>query len=327
MKRFISLLLCLVLVFGFALSENSVTAINNTEVIIIEKTNDGDYIEIPGNNTKSNSGVIKLLPAEHDGFFYSDNGQYYGKSGNNKYYQVDREVILLSKPTSLESITYKYDLNPEIIATLKEAISCHDPQMAPNATATLYLSGGNSKDTGYPYADENGNILRDDTVVLTNAYTTYQIIKMGTTAHNVSASLYSIVVQGVSNLPGVGFIASGISLFTDFVNTWGTPTVWYSGDYVQVRYNFDKTSKWTYVKTFGQWVLGAHTNQVKIKKLDSAQYYTVNGTGRLRQTTRTINTTHSTPNFEHPEYVAPYYVYQPISETISYKADTHIFYP
>lgn len=262
MKKLIATILCIALVFAIVSTGFAASDAVDVNTKIIKMTIDGDYAEVQASASKTKNDAIKITPAKHDGFFMSDGGVYYAKSGNGKYYEVDRVEISLMNPKALKDVITQYDLNPQMTEVLENAFANLDKEKAVDAIATLYLSSTqNASGVVERYYTYNGFSLRDDTIALDNYYTQYQTIKTGSTAHNVAATLVAITVEGLSYVPFVNFLSSGVNLLSNFQSIWGTPTVWGSGDYLQVRYNYNKVSKWTYVKLGTEWPLGAYTNQ------------------------------------------------------------------
>ena len=196
------------------------------------------------------------------------------------------------------------DLPQEVLEGLNRALSSAQE----GTIITLFApdEGNNSmrivSDTEWTYGTYNGVAMKNYLIYKTNESTDFQRIVEGPDTQDVAGLLSNIIMTatGAANIVA-SFLSSGISIFQDFLNTFGNSTiiVGTSSDYLSVNVSYDSVTKYTYAQNGSVWKFGLQSKQVKITKLISCQYYADTGEDP-HLTYNYPDETISSANFESP---------------------------
>ncbi|MFC5532371.1 DUF5022 domain-containing protein [Cohnella yongneupensis] len=218
----------------------------------------------------------------------------------------------MTDKSTIENIFSTYDLSDAVKEDIRkrsvQAIALGNSSAAVTiyTTSTAQPQGGISTfamQTRY-YSYNNRNI-KEDLIYFTTLETGFQTVASGTTADDYAKAIFDLGTIAATRSGNV-LLGAAVSLFTDAVSAFqafstlcscSAQTITGSvSDLVQINVRYDINTKYTYVESGGQYVLGAITERGYIHLVNTYEYHVVNGSGKSVSTTQYVFKSYETPN-------------------------------
>jgi len=297
MKKATSIILCLVIILSFsssAFAANKSATLStkyaqSTEFSSIMKSANDEYAMITDSTNT-------LIPVGRLDIALDDKGA------------VD-EVLAMANVSNevkeyIQNLSEKVHNEPENAGQIATLFS---PDLLPLTRATVY----------YTY---NGMQMKSDQVYVYNISTGYQFKVTGATALAVAKIVYDIGMFAGGAFSNA--VALGGTLLSIFETAAGASVYNASAsDFTQIELKYDGVSQWTYGLYNGSWYTGYCSQKITINQVTEYQQFVVNGVGTQKYTYKYPNTITKSPDFDSPWSTAYYYLFNPVTEWISYKVN------
>ena len=174
--------------------------------------------------------------------------------------------------------------------------------------------GRSGETTSTRYYTYNGHPMKDELICYYNLSTGYETICKGTGA-SVAANCMGDMLLDLAGYgsAAVGLFNSAKTAYQTYADITGTTPV--SGsyeDFIQVKLNYDVSTKYTYADLgYGDgYRLGAVTQKVRLIDIGILQYYADCEGGRELSTHQVLNRTYTSVNYGDPAPIAVASIYE-----------------
>lgn len=327
----ISLVLAIVLTFGFAANAFAATVTPTTgkELVEVRKGTDTFSKKTYNLNTEFD-GIRKSA----DNFYAMEVDTPDGKD----VVPVGKLTINLASPESVKTALSNEGVAPEIKKDLLEKHQMFTNE--PNANfgnsevvlfSTELLPKDNTSKSQTPittYSEYNGARMRTDILYYTGLNTQYRTVAQGKSTAQTASSIVNIalVCAGFAEQAVLNFFLNSLSLLQAFINEFGPE--WATGstsDHLQVRLIFDSTIKYTYREVGSNWYLGLCTQKVNITNIASEQYYYNGNSGKTFTYDRDVSKVYKSPHFDSPDATAYQWYNSTKTEWLSWQCGSVMF--
>jgi len=164
--------------------------------------------------------------------------------------------------------------------------------------------GGSGQITSTKYYTYHGYPMKEEMICYYNMSTGYETICKGTDTSGVANSMSNMILDlaGYGSV-AVGLFNSAMTACQTYADLTGTaPISGSSEDFVQVKLNYDVSTKYTYADLgYGDgYRLGAVTQKVRLIDIDILQYYADCKGGKELSTHQVLDRTYTTVNYSNP---------------------------
>ena len=246
-----------------------------TSITTIAATDVGLTV-IYGTNELSSKAYTKVT--KFSGVKQSADGYYameVDTNFNKAYVPVGRLDIQLSDAASVNAALARNDIPLEIKSTLQKMHEQAVKTGTTNAVSTLFSSTLLARDTTSTYYTYNGHQMRSDKMFSYGLNTNWNDIEEGVDTEDVAAFVVSVSITAASVASKfVSVLSTGYAVIEAFLDEFGSDFITGStSDFLAMRLIYDDVKQWTYGKVGDEWSLGLCSQQIRVTRIGSEQYY------------------------------------------------------
>lgn len=226
------------------------------------------------------SSSQNLARTEFSNIYLTPSDDYVMRCNANSFISVGRLDINLLNDTEYQQALQNPDIPIEVKEALSEkrelAIEDKHPSnvsfFSPDLVDNSNTATANSEEI---YEDYDGHQMKSVLLSTAGCSSKYQTVEDGKDAYRAAKSITDIVFTMSEDAQEIiPIVGKGMSLFDAFMDLFGDAVIYgNSGDYVQVRVEYDETDQWTYGKIGSTWTLGLMTHEAIITEIDVFQHF------------------------------------------------------
>ncbi len=289
----------------------------------------GEYKICKESDLDAGTEIATLV--EEEGVYQLDDGTYLSYIDEKTLLRVKRLNVQLIDQASIKNILEAYNFDDavkrDICKRSEDAIKSNNTQAAVTmytAATPKQIAGVGTMAMQTTYYVYQGRNFKEDLIYYTTIETTWKDVEKGIKATAVAGALYTYGMKAVGAVsktlaPAVALFDEAKSALETFIDLIGYSPI--GGEYedkIQINVRYDVNTKYTYVESGGQYLLGAVTQRVYVHFVDTYQYYVTNSGGRSTTERKYDYTTYQTPNDANPKDKALYWFGNPWTEYVNF---------